>query len=140
MWRVTPRKSTTSGGGADDLLVVELRVGGDDRHRVGVGQAGVEVGRGELQHGQLRHVGVVVGDLAAALAKKPRDLQRRRLARVADPGLVADAEEQDPRAAHRLARLVEGALDPLRAEGRLRLVDFAGQLDELGVELVLRAP
>ena len=84
------------GGGGDDLLVVELGVGGDDRRRRRrLGSAVVEVGRGELELGQLGDVGVVVGDLAAALAQQPRDLQRRRLARVADPGLVADAEEQD---------------------------------------------
>ena len=54
-----------------------------------------------------------------------------------DPGLVADAEDQDPRALDRLAGLVQGALDALGAEGRLGLVDFPGQLDELRVEVVL---
>ena len=38
---------------------------------------------------------------------------------------------------HRLPGLVEGVLDPLDAEGGLGLVDLAGELDELGVEVVL---
>ena len=44
---------------------------------------------------QLRHVRVVVGDVAAALAQQLDDLQRRRLAQVADPRLVGDAQDQD---------------------------------------------
>ena len=40
-------------------------------------------------------------------------------------------------AVDRLAGVVQGALDPLDAEGRLGLVDLAGELDELGVEVVL---
>ena len=36
-----------------------------------------------------------------------------------------------------LPAVVQGALDPFDAEGRLGLVDLAGELDELGVEVVL---
>ena len=100
-------------------------------------QARLELDGGEAELGQLGDVGVVVGDLGAELAQEPDDLQRRRFAGVADPGLVADAEDQDPRAATGLPASFERPLDQLGAEGRLGLVDLAGQLDELRVEVVL---
>ena len=87
--------------------------------------------------GQLRDEGVVVGDLGAEVAQEADDPQRRRFAGVADPRLVGGAEDQDPRALHRLAGAVQSALDPPHAELRLRLIDLARQLDELRVEVVL---
>ena len=83
-------------------------------------------------------MGVVVGDVAAERARRPLAIFSAGDSRVSPTaGLVADAEEEDLRALDRLAGVVEGALDPLHAEGRLGLVDLAGQLDELGVEVVL---
>ena len=81
--------------------------------------------------------GIVVGEVRSQLAQHGDDLQRRRLADVADPGLVADPEQQHPGALDRLLGLVEGAGDPVDAVGGLGAVDFPGQLDELGVEVVL---
>src|SRR4029079_13813731 len=54
-----------------------------------------------------------------------------------DPGLVGDADDQHPRPLDRLLALVERALDLADAEERVGLVDLAGQLDELGREVVL---
>ena len=87
--------------------------------------------------GQLGHVRIVVGDIAAARAQQLEDLQRRRLAQVAHARLVADPDEQDPRAVDGLAHVVERALDLLQAEVGHLLVDLAGELDELGRHVVL---
>src|SRR4029077_3837626 len=125
------------GGGGDDLLVVEAGVGGDDRDQVGCRYGGVEIDRGEAVLRQLRDEGGVVGNLAAEALQVGDDLQRGRFADVADAALVAGAEDQDPGAVDRFAGAVEGALYPFHAVGGLSLVHFSGQLDELGVEVVL---
>ena len=53
---------------------------------------------------ELRHVRVVVGDVGAGVAQQLDELLGRRLARVADVGLVGDAEDEDPRPRERLLR------------------------------------
>ena len=84
---------------------------------------------------------VVVGDLGALLAQQPDDLERGRLAQVADAGLVRHPHQQDLGLPHGLAGVVERLHDPQLAPVRLGLVDLSGQLDELGGEVVLaRAP
>src|SRR5581483_11536389 len=60
------------------------------------------------------------------------------LAHVADVGLVGDADDQDLRARERLpGAVVERLRDQRAAVVRHRLVHLAGQLDELGREVVL---
>ena len=71
-------------------------------------------------------------DIGAQGLQAVDDLQRGALADVADARLVGDAEDGDLGALDGLALLVEGALGLLDAEVRLRLVDLAGELDELG--------
>ena len=80
----------------DDVARSRARVRGDDRGHVGARRApSASSTELEPELGELGDVGVVVGDLAAELAQQADDLQRRRLADVADPGLVGDAEDQD---------------------------------------------
>ncbi len=95
----------------------------------------------QLELGQRGHVRVVVAQLGAERAQQRDDLQRGRLADVADAGLVADAEHRDPRALHRQPGVVEHALDLRDAVVGHLLVDLPRELDELGrhVELA-RAP
>ena len=87
------------------------------------------------------HERIVVADVRALLAQQLDDLQRRRLARVVDVGLVGHADDEDVRAAQRLGLAVERPRDLLAAVVRHVLVDLAGELDELRVEVELpRAP
>ena len=74
-----------------------LGMGGDDRGRVRRATASSSRST-ELEPllGQRRDVRVVVGDVGAELAQALDDLQRRRLAQVADAGLVGDAERSAP--------------------------------------------
>ena len=71
-------------------------MGGDDRGEVGFAQCLLQVDGLQAQFRQGRDMRVVVGDLAAEVEQLLGDLQRGRLADVADPGLVANAEDQDP--------------------------------------------
>ena len=119
------------------MPVVDLGVGGDDRDQVGGRDLGIEVHRLEPEFLQRWNVRVVVGDVAPEGAEHPDDLQRRCLAGVPDPGLVADAEDQDAGPVDRFAYTVQRLLDPVDAELRLSLVDLPGQLDELRVEVEL---
>ena len=80
----------------DDPRVVDLLVSGDDAGNVAVVERRLELDRGEAELGDLGHVRVVVGDLGAQVAEEAGDLQRRRLAHVADARLVGDAEQQHP--------------------------------------------
>ena len=137
MPRVAPRKSSDQGRLGDHPLVVDLAVGGDHAGDVAAPSSSSSAPEAEPELGQLGDVGVVVGDLGAELAQQVGDLQRRRLAHVADARLVGDAEQQHARAADRLADVVERPADALDAVVRLLLVDLAGELDELGREVVL---
>ena len=83
-------------------------------------------------------VRVVVRDLGSGVLQQRDELQRRRLAQVADVRLVRDAEHEDPRALHRALRVVvERLRDERAAEVRHLLVHLAGELDELRVEAEL---
>ena len=80
----------------------------------------------------------MVSDVGACVLEQADELERGRLARVRDVGLVGDAEHEDLRAGERaLARVVQRLRDDRATEVRHRLVDLAGELDELGVEAVL---
>src|SRR6202000_2994825 len=95
----------------------------------------------ERELAQARDVRVVIADVCAELFEQLDDLQRRRLARVADAGPVADAEQRDPRAFDRQPGRVQRTLSLLDAVVGHLLVDLAGARGELGrnVELA-RAP
>jgi hypothetical protein len=86
---------------------------------------------------QLRYVGIVVAQLRAPRLQQLDDLERRGFAQVANARLVGRADDEDPRAPHGLAGVVERPLDRLQADVRHVLVDLAGELDELGREIVL---
>ena len=139
--RVTPRRSTTRPPRSAIALwstlgcAVTISVRSASLERL-LQRLALE---GEL--GQRGDVRVVVAQLGAERAQQRDDLQRRRLADVADAGLVADPEHRDPRALHGQAGVVEHALDLRDAVVGHLLVDLPRQLDELGrhVELA-RAP
>ena len=79
---------------------------------------------------------VGVGNVRALFAQNLHDFQRRRFAHVADIFFVGDSEHQHGRAAHRLAGAVERVRGFGREPGRHAGVDFAGQLNELGMHAV----
>ena len=96
--RVTPRRSTTSGarsamaswstpGWAVTMSARSAPSSASSKPRLLPGRLG-----------QRRHVRVVVDDVGAEPAEQRQDLQRGRLADVADARLVADAEDRDPAA------------------------------------------
>ena len=68
------------------------------------GELGVKIDGLQAELRKLGDVRVVVGDVGAEVAKQTDDLERRRLAQVADAALVGDAEQQHTRAPHRLRR------------------------------------
>ena len=117
--------------------MVDAGMGGDDDGEVAALEHVVERLGAQVELAQLGHVGVVVVQVGAEAVQQLHDLQRRRLAHVADAGLVGDADHRDPRAAHGLAVLVERALDALDAVVGHGLVDLAGQLDELRAHVEL---
>src|SRR3712207_7300055 len=63
-------------------LFRSARVRRHDHDDVGAVERLLERLRLELELGQLRHMHVVVGELGAAVAQQPHDLQRGRLAQV----------------------------------------------------------
>ena len=84
MPRVTPRRSTTDGAPATTAGDVQARVGGHDDRAVGALQRLVQRQVVELEVRQRGHEVVVVDQVGAAGVEHPHDLQRRRLAQVAD--------------------------------------------------------
>src|SRR5919108_584888 len=82
-----------------EVVVVDGRVGGHDRDAVVSGR--FELDGRKAGPGQLGHERVVVRDFGAGAAKELDQLDRRRLPRVADVGLVGDAEDEDLRAVQR---------------------------------------
>ncbi len=97
----------------------------------------VERLRAQPEIGQLGHRLVVVDELGAVLGEQAHDLQGRRLAQIADAGLVGDADDRDLRPAHCLGVAVERVGHPLDAEVGHLLVDLAGELHERGGHVVL---
>ena len=91
--------------------------------------------------GERGHEVVVIGDVRPLVDQQANDLHAGRLAHVPHAGLVGDADDRDPRAAHRLGVVVERPRDRSDAEVGHALVDLAGELDELGLHVELaRAP
>ena len=75
--RVTPRRSSVSCAGLGDRAVVDGGVGGDDHREVHALGGGRQLGAAQAEVDELGDVRVVVGDVGAALAQQPDDLQRR---------------------------------------------------------------
>ena len=119
------------------IAQVDLRVGGDDHREVGALERLVQGQRAQPVRADVGHVRVVVDEVGAAFGQQPDDLQRGRLAHVADARLVGDAEDRNPRALDRLAGVVERAFDLLHAVVGHLHVDLPGELDELGGEVEL---
>ena len=139
--RVTPRRSTTSGARSAIASWSTPGWAVTISARSAPSSASSKPRLCSAALGQRGHVRVVVDEVGAERAEQRHDLQRRRLAHVADAGLVADAEDRDAAAVDRLARVVEHALDLRDAVVGHLLVDLAGQLDELGRQVELaRAP
>ncbi len=134
------RKSITSWRPLGHPGVVEAGVGGHHAHDVGRLQELVGERRGgevELLLGQRGHERVVIGHVGAAVAQKPDQLERRRLAQVADVALVRHAQHEHGAPGDRLAVAVQGPRDALGAVIGHVLVHLSGQLDELGREVEL---
>src|SRR5215211_8468294 len=120
-----------------ELLVVDAGMCGHDGDAVGIRQGAVQLLRGESVLRELGHMRIVVGKLGALVTQKLDELQRRRLAQVSYVDFVGDTDEVHAAALDRFLLRVEGARDLLQAEVGHVLVDLAGQLDELGVEVEL---
>ena len=86
---------------------------------------------------QRRHERVAVTQRRAPPMQQLEDIERRRLAHVADVLLVRHAEQVDLRSVDALLRRVERIGHPLDDELGHRAVDVAGQLDEAAFETAL---
>src|SRR6266850_1952266 len=120
--------------GVDDLAVVEVDVVGHNHDAVGGGQALLrQLDRLQrlpvLQH-QRGHVRVRVRYVRALVLQRGDDLERRRLAHVADAALVGDAEDEDVGAVEAPLALVQRLRHQLDDIGRHRTIDLVGQVDE----------
>ncbi len=121
-------------GALDDVAVVDCGVRGDDRDAV----VALGLERRGAHPVELLDVRVVVADVGAGRPQQLDQLLGRRLAHVADVGLVGDAEDQDLRAGDRaLQPVVQRLRDDRAAEVRHVVVDLAGELDEARREVVL---
>src|SRR3984885_8280932 len=131
------------GGVVDDALVVVARVICGDEYAIVAGNPSraqrdrVLVGEVVVAHFvELREVRVVVIDHGAAFGKQFEELERGRFTEVVDVFLVSYAEEQDFRAFNAFLTLVKRCTDGVDYVIGHFGVDFAGQLDEAGREIV----
>ena len=85
-----------------DAAVVDARMSGHEDDDVRVGDRLVERRALQPEVRQRGDVWVVVAQIGTASAEHLHDPQRRRLARVADPALVARAEDRDTGSPDRL--------------------------------------
>lgn len=130
-------------GVAGEEGVVDVGVVGDDEggveggHGFGGEGDGAEVEAVLAHLGEAGDVGVVVGDLGAALVEEADDLGGGGFADVVDVGLIGDAEDEDAGVFEGLGVEVEGVGDLIDDVAGHGAVDFAGEFDEAGGEAEL---